>query len=262
EKQFQLVGVHHEKILLVDDDEAQLGMIRELLKTQGFSIVEAKNGKIALQEIKMEDFDLVFTDIHMPEMSGFELISELRKCISKEELPVIALSGESTREKSFYLKKGFSDYLLKPYRQEEILKILTRFLHLKMVPVTSEVSVKPESKTFHLFDLTAVKSFIGDDQDSLNTIIESFITDLKKNIKRFEELKTDNSADLEKVTYLAHKMLPMTRQIKAEALIPPLEKLERNTMDLPAEELKEILKQVVNSSKKLVGELESLPPNP
>lgn len=260
EERYRLGGVAAQKVLLVDDDKAQLGIIGELLKNQGFAITEAGNGRIALEKIKAQNFDLVFTDIHMPEMTGFQLISRVREFKSKEQLPVIALSGESAEEKSFYLKRGFSDYLLKPYKQQEILKIIAHFLKLKLVPMPDKESKKIESSDQELFDLSDIKSFIGEDRDSLQTIIKSFRTDLRKNIQHFQELDPSQEEGVEEAVYLAHKMLVMTRQIKAETLIPPLEELERNAKELKPDQLKAIISQVLHSSRALLAELESFQP--
>ena len=98
----------------------------------------------------------------MPEMNGFDLISNLRKFKSKEELPVIALSGESNREKSFYLRKGFSDHLLKPYKQQEILRIIARILDLKLIPVVPLWAADTNNDPHELFDLGTIKSFVGE----------------------------------------------------------------------------------------------------
>lgn len=253
-EKLQLIGVKGQHVLLVDDDEAQLGIISELLRQQGFRITEAENGKEALHKLKKDDFNLIFTDIHMPEMTGFQFVSKVRKLKHKKYLPVIALSGAGNRKKAHYLEKGFSDYLLKPYTQNEILRVVARFLNLKL-QTTAVIHQNDKTGEHTLYDLTDLKSFIGEDQESLQTILESFKTDLKGNMDRICKLELKEEEDLKQIANLAHKMLPMSRQIRAEALVKPLEILEQQIERLEKEQLKDTIDQAVKASNELLREL-------
>jgi CheY-like chemotaxis protein len=79
------------RILLVDDDEDLRGIIRRFLDRSGFSVTTATHGREALERLATERADLVVTDLMMPEMSGLELIRELRS--GHPTLPIIAMSA-------------------------------------------------------------------------------------------------------------------------------------------------------------------------
>ncbi|UZH56387.1 response regulator [Salinimicrobium tongyeongense] len=102
-------------VLIVDDEPAQLGLLKELIRNAGMSYRTAHNGKEALKEVRASAPNLVLTDIQMPKMDGFELLRKIRKEPELQDLPVIALSGRPDVSAADYLKKGFSGSLLKPY---------------------------------------------------------------------------------------------------------------------------------------------------
>jgi len=86
------------RALLVDDDHAIRLMLGRLIVSFGFDVSYAENGKIALELFDLADggFDLLITDICMPEMNGNELVREIRK--RDENLPIIAITGFADRE--------------------------------------------------------------------------------------------------------------------------------------------------------------------
>jgi DNA-binding response OmpR family regulator len=86
------------------------------------------NGKIGLDTFCINQFDIVVTDIMMPEMDGFELAKEIRK--RNQEIPIIFLSAKTMKEDRIKgLKLGADDYLVKPYSIEELILKIEVFLH-------------------------------------------------------------------------------------------------------------------------------------
>lgn len=109
------------KILVVDDSRTSRFMIKRLLETYQYLVLEAVDGVNAL-EIMAEhsDIKLIITDYHMPRMDGVELISAVRKNKSKEELAIIGLSSaEDNSLSATLLKCGANDFLTKPFSNEE-----------------------------------------------------------------------------------------------------------------------------------------------
>ncbi|MGA8853639.1 MAG: ATP-binding protein, partial [Christiangramia sp.] len=104
------------RALIVDDEPGQLSLTVELARSMGFEIETAENGKIGLEKLEEEPFDIVLTDIQMPILDGFQLIKNIRSNEETKELPVIALSGRTDIQKKVYLEFGFNEKLLKPYR--------------------------------------------------------------------------------------------------------------------------------------------------
>ncbi|MBI5473884.1 MAG: sigma-54-dependent Fis family transcriptional regulator [Ignavibacteriae bacterium] len=116
-----------ESILIVDDEEIIRDSVSFVLKKEGFSVQEAENGKVALEYVKERSFDLVITDIEMPEMKGIELLDHITH-ISPETLVVVITAYGSIETAIAALRKGAVDYILKPLEFDELLMKSRRLL--------------------------------------------------------------------------------------------------------------------------------------
>lgn len=107
------------KILIVDDDEAITGLLREVLQAEGFATRECLSGQEALAALSDEDFDLVLLDVMMPGMNGFETCQRIRE---GSDVPVVFLTArneESDTVLGFSL--GADDYIVKPFKPRELV---------------------------------------------------------------------------------------------------------------------------------------------
>lgn len=210
------------KVLTVDDEPAQLGLLKELIRNTGMTYQTAPNGKVALKMIKKQTPDLVLTDIQMPEMDGFELLRNIREELNLKELPVIALSGQPDVSPADYLKRGFSGSLLKPYSSQKLLQIMSDLLQLQLHKEPAPQSAAAEIGKG--YSLTEIKNFAGEDPEAMDAILTAFIDSTRSNL---EALKlASQKHQKKKVSAVAHKMLPMFRQLKVPHLIEKLAILE------------------------------------
>lgn len=107
------------KILLVDDDAHIRDVLSYALKNEGFTIVEAENGRIALEKFTREQPDLLILDIMMPELDGISLCRELRKT---HATPIIFLSSRDDEiDRVLGLELGGDDYISKPFSPRELV---------------------------------------------------------------------------------------------------------------------------------------------
>jgi DNA-binding response OmpR family regulator len=108
------------KTILVVDDKANVRtLIREYLTAEGFRVVTAENGQVALYTARQEKPDLILLDIMMPEMDGFEFIRAYRK---ESETPVILLTAKlEESDKVIGLELGADDYITKPFGMRELV---------------------------------------------------------------------------------------------------------------------------------------------
>lgn len=123
------------KVLCVDDDKINLRVIAEILKQYGIHADVAESGIEAVKMVGSNEYNLVFMDYVMPEFNGIETLAEIRKLknCSKDELPIVAITADvmnKTREEFF--NKGINDFLIKPYKKEELIQILLKYLPLDM----------------------------------------------------------------------------------------------------------------------------------
>ncbi len=108
------------KILVVDDMATMRRIIKGLLNQLGYkNIEEAEDGKVALQKLKSEKFDFVITDWNMPNMTGLELVQEIRKDPELKHLPVLMVTAEAKKENVLMaIKAGVNNYIVKPFTAE------------------------------------------------------------------------------------------------------------------------------------------------
>lgn len=116
------------KVMVVDDSSTSRKHLVGLLKSQRFNVLEARHGKEALQHLEANpDVKLVLTDYNMPIMDGFELISRIRQKYSSDQMAIIGISAYGTGLLSAkFLKKGASDFIIKPFVVEEFYSRVNR----------------------------------------------------------------------------------------------------------------------------------------
>ena len=108
------------KVLVVDDFATMRKIVRNILKQIGFEdISEAEDGNAALRVIKNEKVGLVVTDWNMPNMSGLDLLREIRQDPQTSNLPVLMVIAEGLKENVMEaVKAGVSNYVVKPFTAE------------------------------------------------------------------------------------------------------------------------------------------------
>lgn len=115
-------------VLHVDDDPVNLRVVEEILTAFGHCAVKAISGSEALEQFDRQRFDVVLMDIHMPEMSGIEVLKRIRARSGPErDTPVIALTADIlSREPSEYLALGFAGFVPKPVMVQGLIMAVTR----------------------------------------------------------------------------------------------------------------------------------------
>ncbi len=123
-------GLRGARVLLTDDNAINRQVIKLFLAPQGLEIVEATNGKEALDLIASAPFDLVLLDVHMPVMDGKEAIRRIRGADQPwSSIPVIALTADAMNgDRESLLALGMTDYLPKPVDQRELISKITQLL--------------------------------------------------------------------------------------------------------------------------------------
>ena len=126
------------KILLIEDDVPFCLLLEKFLSKKAFQVVTAYSAEEAKAKIKIQDFDLIITDLRLPNYDGIELMSEFKK--TYPNIPVILMTGYSevsTAVKA--IKNGAADYISKPFNPEEVLLVISNALK------TPVISQKPQT---------------------------------------------------------------------------------------------------------------------
>lgn len=116
-------------ILAVDDSASMRQMVSFTLKSAGYQVTEAEDGVDALNKAKAGSFDLVITDVNMPNMDGITLISELRQLANFKFTPLLMLTTESASDKKMAGKNaGATGWIVKPFNPDQLLAVIKKAL--------------------------------------------------------------------------------------------------------------------------------------
>ena len=155
------------KILIVEDEKK----IRELLKIyflrENYEVSEAENGRIALEKMKEEVFDIVLLDVYMPELDGFDTCREIRKTSNVPVVILTALSDDESQLLAYEI--GADDFIIKPFKKDILLAKIRR--------IAERISVNQHSYKFGGLEI---------DKDSYRVLIDS--KEIKFAPKEFEIL--------------------------------------------------------------------------
>lgn len=236
------------RVLLVEDNEMNRFIAVQSLDFVGCAVTEAENGLVAIDILKSESFDIVLMDIQMPEMDGVEATKFIRTNLSNE-IPIIALTANAFKHDiDLYLSVGMNDYLVKPYREDDLYSKIGLFKNWNMNVEDTAVL----SKKIPLYSLAQLQEIAKDDESFIDNMLRMFINVASEGIIQFKENLANN--DIESIRKLAHKIKPNVQILEITTLsdkILLLEKfgLEDNpTLDLIVlvQEVTEILQCVID----------------
>ncbi len=246
----EIQNFHNKKVLIVDDDPSQLALTSEVASLAGLSYDVCKNGVDALALLDNNTYDLILTDIQMPKMDGFELLKTIKTNTNQTKLPVIALSGRTDTSFSEYQEAGFSGSLRKPYAPKALIDLIAEILSVDLIsPQETNNGITDED-----YSLNDLMLFAHGDSDSLYAILDTFYDSTIDNVN---DLKISlEEKDNIRIKQIAHKMLPMFKQIKAKDVIPILEKLEhQNKYHLDQDAILELTHKGITKIESLIDKL-------
>jgi signal transduction histidine kinase/CheY-like chemotaxis protein len=203
-------------VLFVDDDVVQLSLLSELMKRAGLSYICSGSSPDALKLLEKETFDIIFTDIQMPGMKGFELVEHIRKSSypGAQTIPIIGLSGDSQWMEN-NPEQGFTDFLSKPFGAEDILKIIEKYTG----------KVVNSAETFDLSNLENLLEYASHDRKAALNMVDSFINETEINLKLLENAL--NNKDSEKIKQISHKMGSLMKMLSVPEIVSILNLFEK-----------------------------------
>ena len=118
-------------ILIVDDEPVWLKMVTRIIQLQGYEVKSASNGAEALETLRSFEPDLILLDIKMPDMNGFDLLDRIKKQPKLAVKPVVFISGmDDYHARKVARDLGATDYIIKPLEEQEVTRMLSRYLPL------------------------------------------------------------------------------------------------------------------------------------
>ena len=231
----------HLRIAIIDDDRIQMHLTEAMLhnaaeEVKGFKVetVCCEQPEELIEQLRNRTFDLVFTDIQMPAMNGFELLHHLRNqnFAQAQSIPVIAITARGDMNENDFQQKGFAGMLQKPFNQSELKKVVKNALnHLTVsdnIPDTLPVQKDTHETSPHTdqpYNFSPLTAFSEDDPEAAKEILRTFAQETQKNMEKLQTAISNK--DMEALCATAHKMLPTFLMIEAQKAIPLLKWLEQ-----------------------------------
>lgn len=204
-------------LLVVDDEEPNRSLLEALLAPQGYNIVTASDGQMAVKRLEQGGIDLVLLDLMMPVMDGIEVCRYVRGELGDELLPIIFTTSRRDRESRVRAKEaGADDFLLKPVDSFELMVRVENLLRVRTYyQLVAEQSVALEreleiatSKLMHMERLSTVGSLasgVGHELSNLATIQRGAVDLIQDALSKQQPVDPRYFAGLERVTdHLTH----------------------------------------------------------
>jgi len=234
------------RVLLVEDNEINRQVVRELLLLSGLEIVEAHNGYDALEKLNTGKYDAVLMDVQMPELDGVETVKMIRAQERLRKLPVIAMTAHAMLgDRERFLDCGMSDYIAKPIEEAELLGILARWLETPISPIGPIGPISPILPGLNVADGIRRAS---NNQDLYRRLLIELRRDLESAIPRLR------AADLHAALDLLHTLKGSSATLGARRVAEQAAALEvqgRKGMTLDLTELEAAIDEVKRSIDEL-----------
>lgn len=216
------------RILIIDDDTAFLHLLGEIISRENITPILFSDFNLIPKTEADLSYDLVLTDIEMPNTSGFDVVSQLLAgdYSHYKNQPIIAMTGRKDLKKELFTSRGFLTVIRKPFSKIELLQ------HIGASNNGNISDVHNLSKNLeegNLYRLNVLQSFLGDDSLAIREILETFRKDTTKNSQFLRTAVTTKNTT--EISSIAHRMLPMFRQLQIQRAIPILEKFEKIPID-------------------------------
>lgn len=224
------------RVLIIDDDriqmhltEAMLHNVAEEVKGLKVETVCCEHPEELVAQLQAHTFHLLFTDIQMPAMNGFELLKHLRSLSlpQAQSIPVIAITARGDMDENDFRQKGFAGMLQKPFNQSDLKTVLKAVMFGEEAnPETARQEIpRKEQATEGTYNFSPLTAFSEDDPEAAREILRTFAQETRKNLEKIQVAL--QAEDMETLCAVAHKMLPTFLMIEARQAIPSLQWLEQ-----------------------------------
>lgn len=206
------------RVLLVEDNELNQLVAENSLKHYNCLVTKADNGRIAVELLEKEQFDIILMDIQMPEMDGIEATQILREKMGVKT-PIIALTANAFKsEIDKCISIGMDDYITKPFAEESLINIIEK--HIGRQKNQSD-AVKVRAMPY---DLTGIQKLGQGDEAFIKKIITLFITQTQEMIPMID--LAFNNQNFAEIARLVHKLRPSVEAVGIASISEEMRELE------------------------------------
>jgi len=241
--------ISNDKVLIVEDNEVNQIVIQKSLESYGLKTDIVSDGKIAVDKVKNNSYDIVFMDLQMPIMDGFESTKRIREF--NKDIPIIALSAAvMSEDKNLTKQVGMNKHLAKPIDKKEIEEVLKKYLNIKIVPKNKKNIIKNNIvlKSIDINEL--LKKVNGDKQ-----IVENLLLQFYKSHQNLEKEIVSCNLKSEEFNKILHSLKGLSGNLCMTKLYDVTKELSENNSkefrDIKIEKLFKELRIVLDEIKGL-----------
>jgi CheY-like chemotaxis protein/HPt (histidine-containing phosphotransfer) domain-containing protein len=264
-------------VLHVEDYPINALIVERMLRAWGLQVDLAENGRIALERLRENSYDLILMDLRMPELDGYETTEYIRQHMPEplRSLPIIAITAQVLREeKERCLRIGMNDYVAKPYDPRRLFQALIKYLEprrreaTELTPILAP-GLEPNlslggpkllehpvtSQATRRYDLTYLQRFFDGNDEMVRDIVRMSIDEIGKDLVRLRQAA--QSQQSEDISLIAHRMKTNLAQLGDRVAAQHLESLEQASKNkAPMRELTPLLHHL-NDVEQLLKQLKS-----
>ncbi len=264
------------KILVVEDNETNMIVAKNLLSKLGFNVDEASNGKEALEKLKNSHYDIIFMDCLMPVMDGFEATKNIRGLENNQlHTTIIAMTANAMKgDKEKCIEAGMDDFISKPVDPLILSDTLNRYVkpssHIQISGTakvknhgkdnnqfekhksSARASLSPQTSEI-IFDKKGMLEKFGGDEKSVASILEAFTAEAARLIKKIETAIKNNN--IEQIRLNTHALKGSSANVNALLLTQTTLKMETAVNEKQLDRLPGLLKAIKKNFQNFLDEI-------
>ena len=237
---FNKITILPKNVLIVDDDKIQLKIAEDMLERKGFSCTTCINVKEVVLALGESYYDMILTDVQMPETDGFGLLKLLRNSDigNSKTIPVAVMTARGDGNTGIYEEEGFAGCIHKPFNIHSLLTFLSNVMSQTIAPTNID------------FELSGLLENTDDYRHILSLVV-------MESEKEIEELKTAiKTTNRESMRKTIHRMMPVWEMLGKEQLLRNFQE-KLHDMDISDEVICENAIQIIEWIEKLIEEAEN-----
>lgn len=228
-------GAH---VLVAEDNFVNITIAKTFLEKLDCKVTVAENGKLAVEAVKKNKPDLVFMDIHMPEMDGVTATTEIRKDEQFDDMPIVGLTADAFKDsKKKFKQAGMIDVLTKPFTEEQMQEKLALYIPeetdlqtVNSVSDTEEQQTQSETPIGDDKQFATLKNVLG--EEMIQSMLDVAPGSFRKNLKLIQQALDE--AHSETITEASHAIKGSAGALYALRLAEQAAYIQNNSHDMDA----------------------------